>query len=745
MRYRIATILCILICFVASAQQPEAAVSAQNPEEVASPIPSQNPIEEVVAPQETSETAAPQPEEEESAPQSSEESASPEQTPATDSSPQPQASSETKPSSPALKPRGTSSGTNKSDSIPMPEPMAWRNTMPLGERYRVPLDTLQHNFYQTDIPSAHSLSYSTTGNLGAAGFNNIYFERPEGDIFFFKDAFAHWLRSPDNFEWYNTRIPFTQVAYHTGSAGETAQDNLSATFSGNVNKQLEIGGGVNLVTGRGMYSRQADREFSYRLFGSYLGTRYQIQTAFNNYNYVTEENGGITDDRFILDPAAMQGGETKINTRTIPVKLNNAYNRLRGKDLYLTHRYNLGYYKEVESDSLTEEFVAVSSIIHTLTYEDGLHRFVNNTVNEDTTFFENTYLSKTGTNEASSYWALSNTVGISIHEGLSKYFPMGIGAYVTYQVREYHQATDTIAPGTQLAPHLSVHPDYHLAAYTTEHALWVGGQLWKRQGSWLTYEANVGIGILGSDMGEIDISGTVGTMIPLWQDSLSINANVLFKNSQATFFHRKYVSNHFMWNNDFGNTRQLRIDGEIEFPKTGTYIQAGFENLQNYVYFDNSCLPRQESGNIQVISATLRQDIKVGIFHLDLAGTYQFSSNQHILPLPQWSLYGNLYLLFPIAKVMHVQLGADCNWYSSFKAPAYQPALMTRYNQDEIEIGNYPFMNVYLNVKFKKARFYLLYSHVNYGWLGGNNYFSIPHYPLNPGIFQLGISVDFAN
>lgn len=685
MRYRIAVILCILIGFIASAQKTEVAPSGERPGVAAS-----------LAQR-------------------------------------------------AKKSAGNATASNN-DSIPKPEPMAWRVTLPLGERYKVPLDTLPLNFYQTDIPSAHSLSYSTTGNLGAAGFNNIYFERPEGDIFFFKDAFAHWLRSPANFEWYNTRLPFTQVSYHSGSANETAQDNLSATFSGNINKQLELGGGVNLVTGRGLYSRQADREFSYRLFGSYIGTRYEVQLAFNNYNYVTEENGGITDDRYILDPAAMQAGETKVNTRTVPVNLNSAYNRLRGKDLFLTHRYNLGYYKEVETDSvIEEEFVAVSSIIHTLTYEDALHRFVNESAREDTTFFQNTYLSAKGTNEASSYWALTNTVGISIHEGLSKYFLMGIGAYVTYQVREYQQVIDTIAPGTQIAPHLSYHPDYNIAGYTTEHALWVGGQLWKRQGSWLTYEANVGIGILGSDLGEIEISGTVGTKIPMWQDSLSINANVLFKNTEATFFHRKYVSNHFMWNNNFGKTRRLRIDGEVDFPKTGTYIQAGFENLQNYVYFDNSCLPRQESGNIQVISATLRQNFKAGIFHLDLAGTYQFTSNRKVLPLPEWSLYGNLYLLFPIAKVMHVQVGVDCNWYSAFKAPAYQPALMTRYNQDEIEIGNYPFMNVYLNVKFKKARFYLLYSHVNYGWLGGNNYFSIPHYPLNPGMFQLGISVDFAN
>lgn len=108
----------------------------------------------------------------------------------------------------------------KKDSVPQPEPTAWRDILPLGERYRVPLDTLLHNFYRTDLANAYSLSYATTGNLGSPSYNNIYFERPEADLFFFKEPFHHWMRSPKNFEWYNTRLPYTQISYHTGGSGE---------------------------------------------------------------------------------------------------------------------------------------------------------------------------------------------------------------------------------------------------------------------------------------------------------------------------------------------------------------------------------------------------------------------------------------------------------------------------------------------------------------------------------------------
>ena len=62
--------------------------------------------------------------------------------------------------------------STKNDSVPQPEPTAWRDILPLGERYRVPLDTLLHNFYRTDLANAYSLSYSTTGNLGSPSYNN---------------------------------------------------------------------------------------------------------------------------------------------------------------------------------------------------------------------------------------------------------------------------------------------------------------------------------------------------------------------------------------------------------------------------------------------------------------------------------------------------------------------------------------------------------------------------------------------
>ena len=94
---------------------------------------------------------------------------------------------------------------------------------------------------------------------------------------------------------------------------------------------------------------------------------------------------------------------------------------------------------------------------------------------------------------------------------------------------------------------------------------------------------------------------------------------------------------------------------------------------------------------------------------------------------------------------MHVQFGVDANYYTRYYAPGYTPAMMSFHTQNEVECGNFLWMNAYANVKLKKTRFFLMFSHVNQGLFGGKDTFSLPHYPLNPRKFQMGVSVDFAN
>lgn len=634
------------------------------------------------------------------------------------------------------------------------EPYAWQLSQPLGTRYRVPIDTLHLNFYQTDQPISFDEHYAFTGNLGGPGFSRIFFLRKDAPQFIFKQPFSHYIVTPASYTFYNTRLPMTLLSYMSGASSENRNDDLKAAFSGNVNKKLGFGANIEYLYSRGYYDHQVSKNFNWQLSSNYKGDKYELNVLLNTYNIVCQENGGISDDAFILTPDDVYNGTGGVDSKSIPVNFNNAFNRVRGANYYASHRYKWGHYQtKVINDTLeVEEYVPIMSFIHTIEYDSNTRRFIDTDSAENVKNFANAYINKASTNDTTSYWTLKNTLGVSLLEGFNKRAKMGITAFATYELRRFKLMAAPVSSDILKRPSLPLLPgtSYYYSSIRnpqtfTENIVWVGGNISKRQGSLITYDINGKIGLTGPELGSVDIDGRMQTKFAFLKDSMSIAAYGFFKNLEPAFYYRKYVSNHYVWNNDFGKIRKFRVGGEIEIPGWGTYLNVGFENVQNYVYFNKQSVPQQESGNIQIFSATLKQRFKVSIVHLDLEAIYQASSNQSVIPLPTLSAYGNFYLLFKIAKVLHTQIGVDCRYNTAYYGEIYNPATLSFHVQDEYKVGNYPYMNVYANMKLKMVRFYVMYSHFNKGLFGDNRYFSMPHYPLNPGSFQFGVCVDFAN
>lgn len=625
---------------------------------------------------------------------------------------------------------------------------AWQLIEPLGLHKESTIDTLSYNYQHQSVPSGISSAYATTGNLGAEGLNLLFFERQPMSEFFFRDALNAWIPNINRMKFYNTRIPMTLVSYNTGGGKENTQDRFQADFSGNINARAQVGAMVDYLYSKGSYNYQATKDLIWGVSGSYMGDRYELQAYYNHFNLLNKENGGITNDLYITDPAEVQGGSTSVDTKTIPTNLSAAHTRYVGHELYINNRYKVGYWEEeqINDTTVNRTYVPVSSFIWTLKYDGGKHMFRNDAPGEADNFFENTYLSTTGTDDLTKYWALTNTIGISLLEGFHQYAKAGLAAYVTHKVRNYTQTTDTLYRMEQLPDGLTPFPDGidSIAAKHTQNLLWVGGQLTKQKGSLLRYDVTAQFGIAGDVIGDVDITGNISTRFKLFGDSVTITGYGYFKNEEAPYLMNNYLSNHFIWKNDFGKTRRFRVGGKINIPHTKTFVNIGVENIQNHIYFNEKCLPAQYDGSVRVFSASLHQDFKLGILNWNNRLTYQSSSQETVIPLPKFSIYSNLFLLFKVAKVLDVQFGIDCDYYTKYKSVSYQPATMSFYNQREIECGNYPFMNAYINMKLSKTRFYVMFTHVNQGWFD-NNYFSMPHYPLNPRKFQIGISVDFSN
>lgn len=612
---------------------------------------------------------------------------------------------------------------------------AWRLTPTLGSMYRVPLDTLFQNYHQTDMADTYAISYNYLGNFGLPGESRVHFQRDDRREFIFASAYEPFNTTPDKQTYYNTQIPYTQLSYLTGGSKQNAEDRLKATFAGNINKKIGLGASLDYIYTRGFYNWQSVNSLSWQGWGSYISKQYQVHAYANTANFSNQENGGISDTDYILKPETIN--ENLSDPKNIPTNLEEAWNRVKHKDYYLTQRYSLGFDRSLysaEGDTLEmTEFIPVTSFVHTLHMERNARRFRINPGGIKTDgFFNDHYIYSNGTNDTLSYWALKNTLAITLNEGFNKYAKFGLAGYVTLENRKYTNMVDSLDLGFIARTHKST-------------TLWVGGEISKQKGSILTYWADTRFGLSGDNLGDLHINGALQTKIPIRNDSLMVRASGFFKNMEPSYYTRHLFTNHFRWNNNFSKEKRFRIQGDLIATRLGANLQVGVENITNYVYFNDEGVATQHADNVQVFSAILFQNFKVGVLNWNNSLAYQKSSNQEVMPLPDFSAYSQLFLKFSIARSLHTEVGFDCSYFTKYYAPVYQPATQMFQTQSREQVGNYPLVNVFANLKLKKVRFFVMMYHVNKGLFGGNNYFSAPNYPLNPMVFKYGVSLDFNN
>lgn len=616
-----------------------------------------------------------------------------------------------------------------------PKLYMWRIQNQLGNRIMIPADTLFHHFQNTNLTEGITGHYNYLANMGSPRMSRIFFDRRDAEPTIFMEPFSSFFIRPTEFDFTNSNVPYTNLTYHKAGNKVNGEERFKSYFSVNVNKKLAFGFNIDYLYGRGYYNNQSTAYFNAALFGSYIGDKYQVQGIYSNNYLKTNENGGITDDRYITAPEEVADGRKNIESVNMLTKLNASTNRNHNFYAYLTQRYNLGFSRDIEqaendTTPTRQEFIPVTSFIHTIHVERARHNFRSN--DEVTDYYQNTWLDpqNKAVNDSTVYIGIKNTVGISLLEGFNKYAKAGLTAFASYKLSKYSLMGKEAFRADQYK----------------ENEIFVGGELSKKQGKVLHYHAIGEVGLGGIAIGQFNVKADVDLNFPLWKDTVSFVARGVVSNQIAPFYMRHYHSKHFWWDNDLDKEFRTRIEGELSIARWRTSLKAGVENIKNYTYFNQQALPDQKGGSLQVLSASLTQDFKVGIFHLDNEVIWQKSSDMNVLPLPDLSLYHNFYMQFKLAKkVLSVELGADVRYFTKYYAPAYMPATTQFYLQpenDRVKIGGYPIVNVYANLHLKRTRFYVMMYHVNQG-MSKPNYFLAPHYPINPRLLKFGLSWNF--
>ena len=583
---------------------------------------------------------------------------------------------------------------------------------------------------------SRALAITHTGNLYSPHQVEAYFDRRDNHDFLFANAYNLFRHDPSQQVFYNSQLPCTVLSYSKQGGGLQANDHLKINFFGNFNKQIGIGTSLDYVYARGEYVESATKPLKWNSYAYYEGDQYKAYLTFTLSKLANQENGGITDRGYVLNPDNYNDNFT--DPKNMPTNLVSTWNDTDQRQVHFQHSYDLGRWVERSEPGDTvvwDEFVPVASIFHNIDFEYLHHNFRMDQGADisDGGFFRNNYVDSLATHDSTTYHDFSTHVGIRLNEGFSKFSQFSLGAFIGYERQHYTLLQDT----TNLS---------YIGRNHYSNNVWAGGQLSRHLSSLLTVDATARTAISGDKSGDVDIRGKMQMVIPLGEtDSVILLANGAFRNSRVSYLMERYFSNHFRWRNDFDREQQVRIEGRLTYPRTGTSVRVGIEHINNFHFFGADGLPHEFDKQMDVFALEVRQGLRAGKWlQWDNALLVQTSTDDEALPLPKFSIESDLSFRFRIARTLAIQAGIAGYYYTAYYAPAYQPATQQFCIQRDIKCGNYPLLNGYVNCNLKRIKFFLTVHNMLENAVT-NDMFLMPYYPHQTRRIEYGLILDLQN
>ncbi|MBR5958372.1 MAG: hypothetical protein IKZ99_08420 [Salinivirgaceae bacterium] len=563
--------------------------------------------------------------------------------------------------------------------------------------------------------------------LGTAVNSHEFFAPNEPTRFLFLQSFTPYMHQAETEEFYNVKKPFTLFGYDGGMKDEQI---VHLLHTQNVTRGLNLFFKYDSYGGDGEFVEQKTKNNAGSLGASFIQGRLATHAAWTFTRINVEENGGVTDDYFITDSV--------MNPKEIAVRLTDAKTYIKDRQWFIDQK--VGFVRAKESDtvdtggywfSLQYTFKRQFSRKY---YVDANKKYFNAITKDSLPVYAHNYSGR-ATYDSCSYSDQIHQIRLNLEEIKNPYAPFGLyGALGLHKARYYYFNVDTLFANTRS---------------TTKTSGYVEAGLYRTRSGLLTFSGSYRQYYAGYKMGDFTLKGEVTQRFSKGEKPVSVSANVLFEQSKPDCFITDYQSNHFKWRKDFSKRPiTAKISAQLDIPGFRTTVAGNYALLSNYIYLNTSCNPEQANSAVSVADIQLRNHLSGAGFNLVSRINYQTTSDSRILPLATLTAYEVLYyereLHFEATNGrLFFQLGLDMSFWTKYNAPAYCPATALFHNQDDVEIGNYPFVGAFLNVRIKQVRFFICGHHINYDLFGDREFFLAPHYPTSKVSFSYGIRWPF--
>ena len=599
-------------------------------------------------------------------------------------------------------------------------------------------DTAMLNYHDIDIQQRYSLSSTTNGNVLVSPIESrIINDRVHTIDDPFAWSLAPYVVTPQQQRYFNTRTPYSSIAYKRGFVAGQEENDLSFLFTGNLNRRTNLGLELDYLSSLGHYQHTSGKLFRGSVWGSYDGTHYSMHGAFSWSKLSSFDNGGLRDINDL---------KSNLNTINIPVRMQamTGYRYLSG---YLHNQYTLTKSREyhdtitvvengqqLQKDTIKTAYTPLMTFSHILDINNSNRRYIEHEANQG--FYDHTYFDSIATRDSTDVLNIRNTIAVSFCEAYNAKLKFGATVFAMNECQRV--LMDTM-------------PYDSTDVYRWYNNTYVGGAIHKHSGNWIRYHVEGKVCLVGYKIGEFDATGRIETTIPAGKDKLYISARAYAKSETPNPYLQHYRSNHLCWDNTFGFTYRFLGGATVAYPTRWVKprLDFSFENITHPIFCSASdWQPRQFSGSVQVITADLGLDLTTPWINLENRAVFQHTTNDSVMPVPMLILQHRLYYHGTWFRALDAQIGVDLRYFTYYHAPVLCPATGMFANQQDTQIGNYPWMNVYASfyVRSIRLRFFFHYQHLSYLFMGKTgNYLTMPGYPTNRDVFRAGVAWHFYN
>ncbi|MBN1651603.1 MAG: hypothetical protein JW857_09750 [Bacteroidales bacterium] len=602
----------------------------------------------------------------------------------------------------------------------------------IGYKQMATVDTTLHNieFYN---PAKQTQTFSQDlGIIGSASTPLILQFDPQVTFDLGIHVFDLYIRHIQDVEIIETPTPFTQLSYVMGAKKENVLRVQHAQSF--LDKQIKAGIDFKLFNAIGYYTRQKTdvKNFSANLSYKTKDNRYSIEGVYFHNKLILRENGGIVYDSLYeqniqqnrqLFSVQLAQAENDVKYSGIGIQQNfyiaraePDYSAIPDTNVLDLEGYKVYHYKKPYFDPITP----LGRVSHTFLYSREIYNYIDS--DGSSAFYKGIPsfpMDLTETSDSISHQRIENTFLYSnsnykdnIENPKFLKFSFGAGLISNRYSQDSFKYAVRTSTLTEIAPQAKLQ-----LFITSRYSLMASGVYSYRSDNTSAYALN---GNLNLQIGKN-----------------TIDLAVQSKSTQPYWIYEHYYGDYFQWENSFKNQKFQEISFLYSLKQTQIKAKTGL--IHDYLFFDQNISPQQYSSALSYINVSLFQKIRLGHFGLDLNLIYQGVSDNTILRVPKF--YSNTQVFYTntlFKNVLDMEIGFNIRYFSNYYANAYMPALRTFYFQNEKEYGNYPYIDIYVNAKIKRARIFFKYEQLNSGFMP-QYYFASPHYPNPDANIKFGV------